>query len=243
MTTYQGGKSKIGKDLYNVISEVEKLCGVHNLTYFEPFCGMLGVMRHFAENDTRKIEACDLNKNLLDMWVSIQDGWEPPDKVSKKLYDHLKNSKSSPERTFTGYACSFGAQFYTGFADTYDKKKRSTSASRGSKGIEKIRPFIADIKFLSARPYDAFNPKDKLIYCDPPYANTDVRTEFFSNFNSKNFWNTMRKWSKYNIVLISEQSAPSDFVVLWEKKVSNMQRVKFSEKLFIHESLLELLSD
>ena len=46
-------------------------------------------------------------------------------------------------------------------------------------------------------------------YGDPPYRGT---TKIFNTvFNSDEFWNIMRKWSKDNIVVISEYQAPEDF--------------------------------
>ncbi len=51
----------------------------------------------------------------------------------------------------------------------------------------------------------------------------------------------MRKWSENNIVLISEQSAPDDFVCIWQQEVNRSikatDKSKSVEKLFIHSSL------
>jgi hypothetical protein len=50
MTSYHGGKNRIGRDIaqviYQVASEVERQTGVRFKGYVEPFCGMLGVYRH-----------------------------------------------------------------------------------------------------------------------------------------------------------------------------------------------------
>lgn len=50
------------------------------------------------------------------------------------------------------------------------------------------------------------------------------------------FWNWVRKISKSNYVFISEQKAPEDFEVLWEKEISRQVAIKndfkATEKLF-----------
>ena len=44
----------------------------------------------------------------------------------------------------------------------------------------------------------------------PPYANTTKYTGV-PDFDSEEFWNVMREWSKNNDVYISEYEAPDDF--------------------------------
>ena len=39
MTSYQGGKQRIGKHIAKVIKQIEKDLGHKNLNYFEPFVG------------------------------------------------------------------------------------------------------------------------------------------------------------------------------------------------------------
>ena len=47
----------------------------------------------------------------------------------------------------------------------------------------------------------------------------------------------MRKWSKNNVVLISEENAPEDFRAIWEQRVSRSikanDKTTAIEKLFI----------
>ena len=49
--------------------------------------------------------------------------------------------------------------------------------------------------------------------------------------------NTIRKWSKNNIVLVSEQTAPEDFKCIWKQEISRSikpnSKTKTTEKLFI----------
>ena len=52
----------------------------------------------------------------------------------------------------------------------------------------------------------------------------------------------MRKWSKNNIVIISEENAPDDFMCIWEKPVSRSikaaDKSKSIEKLFVYNTKL-----
>ena len=78
MTSYQGGKKKIGKRIYKVISLIEKDIApnvIHN--YFEPFVGMAGVLRYFGKENYRNVFASDINIDLIMMWNSLQKGWKP----------------------------------------------------------------------------------------------------------------------------------------------------------------------
>ena len=97
-------------------------------------------------------------------------------------------------------------------------------------------------------------PKDKLIYCDPPYRVTKypikyrTSTKEYDIFDNDEFWEIMRKWSKTNLVVISETTAPSDFVEVWNNnryrsaaqstktrfKSSTTKKVE-NEKLFVHK--------
>ena len=53
MTSYHGGKQKIGKKIANIIYEesilIEEETGFKIKGYCEPFCGMLGVYQHIPE--------------------------------------------------------------------------------------------------------------------------------------------------------------------------------------------------
>ena len=65
------------------------------------------------------------------------------------------------------------------------------------------------------------------IYCDPPYAYTKFPIKYrrdikkYDVFETELFWETMRKWSKSNVVVISEIVAPPDFAEIW-----NMSRYR-----------------
>ena len=89
----------------------------------------------------------------------------------------------------------------------------------------------------------------KIVYCDPPYANT---TEYGKgsnknedSFNSVEFWDYMRKWSDENIVFVSEYAAPKDFVCIAKSNkqasLSVEDRGNRIEKLFVHHTYIDWL--
>lgn len=234
MTYYQGGKKRLGKEISKKILEIENLYSNDApLPYFEPFCGMLGVAIHITQdNPNRQIYMNDYNPDIISMWNAVKNGWEPPKTVSEKKFNELKKSaKSSPERGFVGFACSYNGNLFGGF-------RTGIFLKNSRKSVLKYKDFINDFKFTNLS-YTNFNPKGMLIYCDPPYKNNDVKNKFFHNFDHDLFWDTMRKWSKHNIVIISEYTAPKDFKCIWKKKTnyasgtSNNQTSKRIEKLYV----------
>lgn len=248
MTTYNGGKKRLAKAIHKAIIDFESELDNKKRPYFEPFLGMGSVMAQFGKANDRELSGCDLNPDIICFWKALQNGWKPPNEVSKTLYNELKNSPvgSLPERCFVGFACSYGSQYFKGFKQNFDKGTIKNYARMGCKSINKILPYMMNVKIYDAKSYSEFKPKDFVIYCDPPYTKNQVSNKYFKNFDHELFWNIMRKWSKSNIVFISELEAPNDFYPIWEQsyKVSfikkNVNTVKnFKEKLFIHSSLIK----
>ena len=240
MTTYQGGKKRLGKKIFEVISNIEeKITNENLLPYFEPFVGMGGVLRHFSKNNKREVYACDINKDLIMMWKSLQKGWLPPTKCNRKYYEELKNSKQpSAERGYLGTVASWSGIFFASYRLDYNKKK--DFLGEGYRGIMDIKSDIMNVEFLNSRPYHDFNPKGMLIYCDPPYLNNNFNTKYFTNFDHDKFWKVMRKWSENNIVIISENSAPKDFKKIWcasSTFTNNHKTKKYDDCLFIYKKL------
>lgn len=105
-------------------------------------------------------------------------------------------------------------------------KQLSQARNGGAYGDHK--DFIADTRELL----------DKIgkVYADPPYENTTGYS--LGKFDSGEFWDYMRELSKEHIVLISEQTAPDDFEVVWEQELRRMLDInkennfKITEKLF-----------
>lgn len=224
---YLGGKSKIRLDLAGIIN---KEVGYNS--YLEPFVGGAWVLQEITH--TNRL-ASDINPYLITLYHELQKGWQPPDFLSLADYNRLRssNDKSDPLVAFAGFGCSFAGKWFGGYARSEGKKCYAATTKRS---LLKQLPRIKEAAF-SCNDYRNYTPDNALIYCDPPYANT---TQYSSckDFNSLEFWDIMRKWSKTNKVFISEYSAPKDFICvasfssrmgLRENNVNNVVR---EEKLF-----------
>lgn len=253
MTTYNGGKKRLAKTIHKEISKFElKKTGENTMPYFEPFLGMGSVMAEFGKHGCRSLFGCDINQDIVLMWQALQTGWKPPSIVSEEMYDEIKNNtRPCALRGFVGSACSFGGQYFRGYKGRFDSKYDRNYAKMGCESIERVLPYMMDVKILKSSSYDRFKPVGYLIYADPPYKDNKIYTKFFQGFNHEKFWKIMREWSKENIVVISEQQAPSDFVPIWsaEYKVSftkntgdfNHKNIvkNMVESLYVHESMFE----
>lgn len=222
---YFGGKTKIAKELSKVLESFRE----PNQEFYEPFvggcsitCQMSGIRFGF-----------DKHQPLIEMWKALQKGWFPPNEVSVVEYHEAKNGQYPlPLTGFIGFGCSFAGKYFGGYA----KNKRGDKICLHSKNsfIKRVET-MSDVVFECAE-YQTLKPVGKLIYCDPPYNGTTGYS--LGKFNSEEFWNIMREWSKNNIVLISEYSAPKDFECVWQKKTKTEIRTKNNgredriEKLF-----------
>lgn len=96
---------------------------------------------------------------------------------------------------------------------------------------------LKDIIFINDD-YRNLKTTNSVIYCDPPYENQKQYANSL-RFDYDEFWNYMRRWSKNNIVIISELNAPEDFECIWEKSVSrsikSTDKSRDTEKLFTYK--------
>lgn len=93
-----------------------------------------------------------------------------------------------------------------------------------------------------------------IIYCDPPYA--DCSNSGFNSddegdendepesFDSKAFWKWARRTSVNNLVIVSEYTAPKDFVSIYNRNIKATNKVGYdksrSEHLYVHEKWIEI---
>lgn len=77
---------------------------------------------------------------------------------------------------------------------------------------------------------------DSVIYCDPPYINTNT---YLDDFNHEKFYQWLRKCREKNQqVFISEYTMPDDFEVVYQKEkmccLGLNNNTKTVEKLFVN---------
>jgi DNA adenine methylase len=226
---YKGGKFKIHKKLSEFINN--DISNNNYTTYIEPFVGSCWVIKEI--NHENRIGS-DKNEYIISLWQRLQEGWIPPENISNDEYNEIKNNKLDYPKelvAFVGFGCSFGGSFFGGYARSgnrnYSKNAKNSCLSK----INKMK----DVKFNYCD-YRDYNPNNSIIYCDPPYSNTSHSYGINEKFDSVEFWNIMRRWTKNNTVYISEYDAPDDFEVVWfdySKVTICRNKSKYNDKLEI----------
>ena len=198
---YFGGKAKIAKYIVPYLEGVRK----ENQIFVEPFVGGANIVSQMSG----KRKAYDFNEYLIEMYKGVQNGYELPDSLTEEEYKYIREHKDEDKvlTGFVGFGCSFAGKWFGGYA----RNKQNHNYCKASKNsLMKKMLTMADVEF-DWRDYKSLFLKGCLIYCDPPYANTTKYTGV-PDFDSEEFWNIMREWSKDNDVYISEYEAPDDFV-------------------------------
>lgn len=222
---YLGGKSRIGKRIASILETLRK----PGQLYIEPFLGGANVAVHV----TGARSLGDIDEDVVAMWKAARDGWCPPRNVTEDEYATAKLDPATPPhlRGFIKYACSWGGKPWGGYA----RNARGYDFARaGADSVEhKARHLIGTD--IQSRSYDSWSPRDALVYCDPPYANT---TGYRAKFDSERFWAVVRGWSRSNAVVVSEYSAPADFACVAEfPSIRPIDSKPSTERLFMLESI------
>jgi len=237
---YLGGKTRIGKEISQVLIKYGPPDQVNG--YCEPFCGALGVMIHMVDKGYKKTKAYDKCKDLVLLWKEIKAGtFKYPKNVSERTWKRYKRDPTpSAMRAFVGFGCSFSGAWFKGYSNKY-KNFRRCAHRETINSIKKKEDYIKQITHIGHKDYHKVDLRGYLIYCDPPYNNTVNVGNGKNKFNTEEFWDTVRKWSRYNIVIVSEYTAPKDFKCIWKKNIncsaSPDKKQRRVEKLFIHKRL------
>ena len=225
---YMGGKSRISKQIAEILnSAIDK-----DTPFVSLFCGSCAIESK-VQADVKILN--DKHPYLIAMLQAMQNGWTPPDVVTKEEYYRVKaNMDENPALTgFVGFGCSFGGKWWGGYA----KDKRGDDyCGQAKRGQNKELSGVVNTTLTCIDYHDVEIPDGAVVYCDPPYVKTTGYT--VGQFDTDEFWDYMRQISKRCDVYISEESAPDDFECIWSKekvrtleKSDNVGRVKV-EKLF-----------
>lgn len=240
---YMGSKNKIAKHIVPIIHNYMLLNNID--IYIEPFAGGCNML---DKVNCKNRYAFDKNKYLIALFQYLQNEGELPESVSREQYNDCRAHYKAKDNYYpdwylgaVGFLASYNGRFYDGgYAGTFcENGKQRDYYSEAKENIINQMISLMDVKF-DAKDYRELNVSDALIYCDPPYAKTKGYCTS-KGFNHSEFWSLMREWSKHNIVLISEENAPDDFIAIWEQEVSRDidvdNKKKAIEKLFIHKTL------
>ena len=202
---YFGGKQRISKQIVEVLNEYRK----DNQPLVEPFVGGCNIISKMSGE-----RYCyDINEYLIEMYKAVQNGWTPPAIITEEEYDYIRNNKDKdkPLTGFVGVGCSYSGKWFGGYAR--NKTGRNYCLNAHNSILKQLNE-IRDIKF-DCKDYKELEFDGCLIYCDPPYKDT-TKYPIIGEFNTEEFWNVMRNWSKNNTVIISEYEAPYDFECIKE---------------------------
>lgn len=214
-----GGKYRVSKEVSGYINRTIR----DGQSYWEPFVGAAWILQLVKAN---KRYASDINPYLIAMWQELQSGWVPPDKISEKQYTDIKNNKDKhpPELvSFVGFALSWGGKWFGGYArDSIG----FNYALGGKRSLLKVLDNIIDVEFFVADFLETEPPEsDMLIYCDPPYIDT-TKYDYAPDFDHDAFWMRVRELGDKHCVLVSEYSAPDDFVCVMEATTTTGLRME-----------------
>ena len=232
---YFGGKQRISKQLSQYLNSQLK----DDQPFVDLFWGSCNIITEI-DNNTVRI-ANDKHKYLITMWKALQDGWIPPDEISRREYEFIrKNKDDAPHLTgFVGFGCSFAGKWFGGYA--YNSKG-DNYCSRSKKGCINKLSYLNDVEFYNLN-YDELNiPKGSLVYCDIPYkGTTPYCKEEVGTFNHDEFYQWARDNSSIYDVYISEykDNIPEDFEIVWEMESRKCIRNAKNEAVRTTEVLIK----
>lgn len=171
----------------------------------------------------------------------MQAGYELPETITEEQYQAIRADKDADPvlAGFAGFGCSFGGKWFGGYAR--DNKGGANYAAQSKRSLLKKMSTLGGAEFICGDYRKVPIPPGAVVYADPPYADTTGYNG--EKFDSKEFWQAMRLLADTgHTVYISEQTAPPDFICVWEKPFTRTldrntgNRFKVIEKLFTYIS-------
>lgn len=219
---YVGGKFHLAPLIVDAIEYYRK-----GRPYLEPFVGGGHVLERVPNDHGRY--AGDANKALVNLYKEVQDGWLPPHRLSKSEWHRLKELQNprDPMTAFAGIGCSFMGMWFASPA--------TQLAGTARRALLRQKPLFEHTAF-SGGSYVDYAPRDTMIYCDPPYANTVGYAGAGGEFDHGEFWRTLERWAKRgNTILVSEYTAPpgTECIARWEQKGRMKSGGSATDKLFL----------
>lgn len=206
---YSGGKSKLARAIAQVVA-----AEASELPMWEPFCGGGAVTAELAKSHPELL-ASDIHPALISMYLALQSGWQPPSTISKEQWQAAKAlPDTDPLKAFIGFGCSYGGQYFMGYAEGGGQNY----ADESRRNLAKIMSACTRTKFECMSFFERPVCGARLaIYCDPPYSNTDGKYRT-GRFDTGAFWQRAQEWAQAGArVFVSELSCPLEsHRVLWK---------------------------
>lgn len=148
--------------------------------------------------------------------------WIPPLEITKEEYQNIKNNKQNYPDYLVGYVgfnCSYKGKFFDGFANI--QKTRNYMIEAYNHILEQIK-YLKDVEFVHSSYLDLNIPDNSIIYCDPPYKDTQSYSTS-KDFNYEQFYDwCIDKHKEGHKIYISSYDLPENlFKVVWRKKITS----------------------
>ena len=197
---YIGGKTKFSKAIIQAIKP--ELFP----SYIEPFAGGMNVISEVINSNRI---AADTNRYLIALWNELISGYIPQ-RFTRTEYTHIRTNPELYEEHIVGdcgFLSSFKGKWFGGYnGDSSNGRDYQGEMIRNVlRQVEKMR----GVTILLQDYRDLKIPDGSLVYCDPPYKNTQGYQP--GKFNHDEFWDWCRLLSSRATVYVSEFEAPSDF--------------------------------
>lgn len=237
---YLGGKSRFAKEILQLIPPATN--------FVEPFVGGGNITKNIPRNKYQNIICSDINPYLIAYYKAIQQGWQPKTNYTEQEYYDMQkdfrqdlNQYPKHELAYVGFSYSYMAAFFKCFARN---KRNSDYAGAAYRQFLNDKIWTQYAQFFHCNYHDLPIPPNSVVYCDPPYnipyTNSGYNSKATSGkFDHKIFWDWVRSKVPHYPIFISEQSAPDDFIPIWQKERKTTGRLKTNiaiEKLFVHIS-------
>lgn len=235
---YQGGKSRIALPIAALIN-ASRLTGGEQV-FVSLFCGSCSVESKIQ--GFSRVILNDRHYYLIALLRGVQGGYTLPEHISEDTYRLIREHKDfDPVLTgFAGFGCSFGGKWFGGYARN---RSGTNYALQSKKSLLKDMATLQNAEIICSDYRRVPIPKNAVVYADPPYCGTTGYGG--EKFDTPEFWGYMRLLAETgHTVFISEQTAPADFICVWEKPftrtldVNKQNQFTVTEKLFTHRGAI-----
>ena len=248
---YLGGKSTIFPKFKDIVLTG---WGTRYKWYIEPFVGGSNSMQLVPPKENCRRIGYDINPFLIALFQAAQN-FQELRFVSRDEYSFLRTVSRLPEADrrlygvedweigMAGFLYSYRGDFFQGYAgdSVSNSKKIETNAESLIRSFNATMEKCLDVYYETMRFEMMPIQTNCIYYLDPPYAGTreytfgkivlKERTNLNLNWYEL-FWEKARRLAKSgNAVYVSEFTAPSDFVCIWEGEKRTNMDAGTSEKL------------
>ena len=158
MTSYHGGKQRIGKELAEIIvDESIDIEDEYDFTikgYCEPFSGMMGVYQHIPDLFKQKhakinYVAGEINESVVNMWDATKKGWKPPiQNCGRNNFYKLKQDIDSKSalKGFVGHVNTMRGCYFDGYFEHKNSKIKTNSDRVATVKTFKLQTYTYTLK-------------------------------------------------------------------------------------------------